>query len=110
MGEHEEKMPPKEQAEKMSRAVDEYIAKIKELGPEYGTLLAVSAPGDACLVGCQMPEDTGKFIQLVTVIVSWLAAQFGWNESDVDGFASLVAEDVKRHVRIRAGKESAPDE
>ena len=104
MKEHSDTPPNAEDARKLSMAVDEYIARIRELGSGYGTLLAASAPGDACLVGCQMAEgsDPSMTLQLVTVIVSWLAAQLHWSEEDARRFTDLVADHVCQHIRNRA--------
>lgn len=100
--EHEEVMPSEEEARAISEAVDTFLASIRSMGPGFGTLLAVSAPGDQCMVACQPPEDSARLVQLVTVIVSWLAATMHWTEEDVTVFTDKVAQDVHRHIALRA--------
>lgn len=107
--EHEEKPIPKEDAAKVSAAADAFLEAIREMGPEYGAIFAISSPGDACMVGCEMPRDKTKVLQLVTVIVSWLAARTGWSEEDLRVFTDSLADQVSEHIRLRreAAKEAA---
>lgn len=100
--EHDEVMPSEEEASRIAGAVDAFLGQIREMGPEYGTLLAVAAPGDACMVACQTPQDKSRLLQLVTVMVSWLAARLSWSAEDVQVYTDQVARDVARHIELRA--------
>lgn len=99
--EHEEIMPSPEEARQITDAVDAFLAAIRGMGPQYGTLLAVSAPGDQCMVASQMPEDRTRVLQLVTVMVSWIAARAGWSPDDVQVYTDEIAREVKRHIELR---------
>lgn len=100
--EHEEVLPSEEEASMISQAVDEFLGKIRVMGTAYGALLAVSAPGDACMVACQAPEDKSRLLQLVTAMISWMSARLSWSAEDVKVFTDRVACDVARHIELRA--------